>query len=98
MLYKQELISKEKYERLIRKDALSDEELALSGYTFVNGVRTNTSRKQTRNVLKGYKPGIKKIKNDDIYLCLQFGMTPEWYENNKDSIDAVINSIQIKEN
>ena len=76
---------------------LSDEELALSGYTFVNGVRTNTSRKQTRNVLKGYKPGIKKIKNDDIYLCLQFGMTPEWYENNKDSIDAVINSIKIIE-
>ncbi len=62
------------------------------------GVRTNTSGKQNRNVLKGYKPGIKKIKNDDIYLCLQFGMTPEWYENNKDSIDAVINSIQIKEN
>lgn len=61
------------------------------------GVRTNTSGKQNRNVLKGYKPGIKKIKNDDIYLCLQFGMTPEWYENNKDSIDAVINSIKIIE-
>lgn len=90
--YREPIYGKETY-------CLSDEELALSlSGTYVNGVRINPSRTQTRTILKGYKAESKNIKNDDLYLCLLFGMTPEWYEKNKDSIDAIINSIQITEN
>lgn len=64
---------------------------------YINGVLVNANQpyKQTRTILKGYKPGLKEIKNDDLYMSLLFGMTPEWYNNNKDVIDTVINSIKI---
>ena len=62
---------------------------------YINGVLVNAPYKQTRTILKGYKPGLKEIKNDDLYMSLLFGMTPEWYNDNKDVIDTVINSIKI---
>ena len=64
---------------------------------YINGVLVNAPYKQTRTILKGYKPGLKEIKNDDLYMSLLFGMTPEWYNDNKDVIDTVINSVKIIE-
>ena len=66
------------------------------GYQFINGVYTKQSRKLTsKTIVKGYKPENERIKNEDLYMSLLFGMTPEWYNDNKDVIDTVINSIKI---
>ena len=64
---------------------------------YINGVLVNANQpyKQTRTIIKGYKPNLKKIKNDDLYMSLLFGMTPEWHNNNKGIVDTVINSIKI---
>ena len=68
------------------------------GYQFINGVYTKQqSRKRIRTILKGYKPEHKKIKNEDLYLSILLGATPEWYEENKAVIDTIIESIQIKD-
>ena len=66
---------------------------------YINGVLVNANQpyKQTRTIIKGYKPERRKIKNEDLYISLLFGMTPEWYNDNKDVIDTVINSIKIIE-
>ena len=66
---------------------------------YINGVLVNANQpyKQTRTIIKGYKPERRKIKNEDLYISLFFGMTPEWYNDNKDVIDTVINSIKIIE-
>ena len=68
------------------------------GYQFINGVYTKQqSRKRIRTILKGYKQEHKKIKNEDLYLSILLGATPEWYEENKAVIDTIIESIQIKD-
>ena len=67
---------------------------------YINGVLVNTNqpyRQTRRTIINGYKPGLKKIKNDDLYMSLLFGMTPEWYNDNIDVIDTLINSIKIIE-
>jgi hypothetical protein len=66
-------------------------------FQYINGVYTKQSRKRTRTILKGYKPEHKKIKNEDLYLSILLGATPEWYEENKAVIDIIIESIQIKD-
>lgn len=66
-------------------------------YQYVNGVYTNQPRKQTRTIIKGYKPERKRIKNEDLYVSILLGATPEWYEENKAVIDTIIESIQIKD-
>lgn len=76
---------------------LSDEEYYEAYNRYKNTILEPKSKKQTRTIFKGYKPGGKKIKNDDLYLCLLFGMTPQWYNDNKDVIDTLINSIKIIE-
>lgn len=68
------------------------------GYQFINGVYTKQqSRKRIRTILKGYKQEHKKNKNEDLYLSILLGATPEWYEENKAVIDTIIESIQIKD-
>ena len=66
---------------------------------YINGVLVNANQpyKQARTIIKGYKPERRKIKNEDLYISLLFGMTPEWYNDNKDVIDTVINSVKIIE-
>lgn len=66
---------------------------------YINGVLVNANQpyKQTRTIIKGYKPERRKIKNEDLYISLLFGITPEWYNDNKEVIDTVINSIKIIE-
>ena len=77
------------------QEPIYDEEIYNNdGYQYINGVYTKQHR---RTIIKGYKPEHKKIKNEDLYISLLFGMTPEWYNDNKDVIDTVINSIKIIE-
>lgn len=77
------------------QEPIYDEEIYNNDeYQYINGVYTKQHR---RTIIKGYKPEHKKIKNEDLYISLLFGMTPEWYNDNKDVIDTVINSIKIIE-
>ena len=77
------------------QEPIYDEEIYNNdGYQYINGVYTKQHR---RTIIKGYKPEHKKIKNEDLYISLLFGMTPEWYNDNKDVIDTVINSIKVIE-
>ena len=54
------------------------------------------NNREERTVIKGYKNTTSQKKNDDVYVCLIFGMTPEWYENNKGTIDSIVESIKIE--
>ena len=55
------------------------------------------NNREERTVIKGFKNTTSQKKNDDIYVCLIFGMTPEWYENNKETIDSIVESIKIED-
>jgi len=55
------------------------------------------NNREERTVIKGYKNTTSQKKNDDVYVCLIFGMTPEWYENNLGTIDSIVESIKIED-
>ena len=73
---------------------LSNDEIALCKQYHLPIPKNN---REERTVIKGFKNTTSQKKNDDIYVCLIFGMTPEWYENNKETIDSIVESIKIED-
>lgn len=79
----------------------SAEPSEFAGYQYINGVQipkfNEKTVKKERTVIKSYKNATSQKKNDDVYVCLIFGMTPEWYANNIGIIESIVNSLKIDE-